>query len=169
LLRRDWKRLQAGCQKIVDQRVADIAARPAADHVGDDRAGIVRLGDGGAMGVTHIGFLAKKKGGADLHGAGAEHERSGRDTAVRHPAGGDDRKLHRVDDLRQERQQSRLRADVDAGEGGAMAPGLRTLRDDRVDPRCSSSRAPATVVALDGMKIPADFRARTISGSGKPR
>ena len=37
-------------------------------------AGIARLGQGGAMGVTHIGFLVTKKGGADLHSAGAEYE-----------------------------------------------------------------------------------------------
>jgi hypothetical protein len=34
------------------------------------------------MGFVQMGFLATKKGGADLHGAGAEHERRGRGTAA---------------------------------------------------------------------------------------
>ncbi len=49
LLHRDRKRLQAGRQKVVEQLVAHIAARPAADQVGDDNAGVVRPGEGGAV------------------------------------------------------------------------------------------------------------------------
>jgi hypothetical protein len=63
-----------------------------------------------------------------------------------------------------EREQPSLRADVDAGEGGALAPGLDALRDDRVDTPLLSGRASATVVALDKMKISADFRALAHGG-----
>lgn len=56
LLCRDRERLQSERHKIVNQLVANIPTRPPTDHVGDDSTGIVRLGEGSAMRVTHVGF-----------------------------------------------------------------------------------------------------------------
>jgi hypothetical protein len=92
------------------------------------------------MRVTHIGFLATQKGSADLHGTGAEHKRCRCSAAVGHPAGGDDRNPHRVDDLRQEREQSGLHAHVDAGKGSAMTPGFGLRSQRGRSPRRASSR-----------------------------
>ena len=121
------------------------------------------------MRVTHVGFLATEKGGAKLHGISAEHKRRRRGAAVGYAAGGDDRNPHRVDDLRQEREQYRLRADVDGGEVARWPPASVPCAMIASTPRSSSSRASATIVALDRMKIPADFRTRMTSGSGRPK
>ena len=85
------------------------------------------------MGVLHVGLLAAQERRSHLHGARAEHEGRRHLPAVGDAAGRDDRHAHRVDDLRQEREQARLHADVDAGKRAAMAAGFGALRDDRVD------------------------------------
>jgi hypothetical protein len=46
--------VSAGCRKIIDHFVADIAAWPAADHIGDDNADIVRLGKGRTVGTAFL-------------------------------------------------------------------------------------------------------------------
>jgi len=74
-LRRDRQRLEPGRDQILDEPVPHVTRRPAADQVGHERARIIRLGESGAMRVEHVGFLAAHEGGAQLHGAGAEHKR----------------------------------------------------------------------------------------------
>jgi hypothetical protein len=121
------------------------------------------------MSLAHLGFFAMQKGGADPHGTGAEHKRGRSCASVSYATCGDDRHLHRVDDLRQQREQARLHANVDAGESGAMTPRFGPCAMIASTPLCSSERASATVVALDTMKIPADLSSRITSISGRPK
>src|SRR5262249_56622619 len=70
---------------------------------------------------------------ADLHAGGPERE--GRRNAARIGDGarGDDRHLHRIDDLRNECERAGLSGDVVAQEDAAMAAGLVALRDHGID------------------------------------
>ncbi len=67
-----------------------------------------------------------------MHRRGAEGE--GGDDAARigDAAGGDDRDLHCIDDLRQQGEETGLVREVIGEEDAAMAAGLVALRDDRV-------------------------------------
>src|SRR5262249_18752015 len=70
-------------------------------------------------------------------------EREGRRNAARIGDGarGDDRHLHRIDDLRNECERAGLSGDVVAQEDAAMAAGLVALRDHGIDaPRFEPAR-----------------------------
>ena len=84
------------------------------------------------MCVAHVGLLAAKKRGSQLHRAGTKHEGRGCRATVGDAAGCDYRNAHGVNDLRQKRKQAWLLADVDAGEGRAMSPSLHSLRDHSI-------------------------------------
>src|SRR6476660_3376458 len=62
--------LQTGSDEIVSELVPDVASRSSRDCVRYDGAGIGGPAQRSAMGVEHIGLLAAKEGGAQLHGAG---------------------------------------------------------------------------------------------------
>jgi hypothetical protein len=117
------------------------------------------------MRVTHVGFLATQKGAADLDGTGAEHERRRRGAAVCHPAGGDDWNPHRIDNLgKSEKSPGCILMSMPVNVP-RWPPASVPCAMIASTPRCSSSRASATVGALERMKIPADLRARMTSGA----
>ena len=60
-------------------------------------------------GARDVGFRAPEEGGADLHGAGAEHERRRRGAPVADCAGSDDRKVDPVGKMREDGHQARAR------------------------------------------------------------
>jgi hypothetical protein len=66
---------QAGCNKIVDHVVPDIAARPAADDIGHNRAGITCRSQGGPMRTADFRLFAAQERGPQLHCARAQYER----------------------------------------------------------------------------------------------
>src|SRR5262249_9549592 len=69
-----------------------------------------------------------------LHTSRPEHDRGGDLTAVSHSASRDDRHLYRIDHLRQQGEQARLLANVDAGERATMPSSLGSLGNDSIDP-----------------------------------
>ena len=76
---------------------------------------------------------AAEIGGADLHARSAEREGCGDTAGIGNAAGGDHRNLHRVGDLRHEREGADLRGDIGLEEHAAMASGFGALGDDCVD------------------------------------
>jgi len=133
-LGRDRQRLQPRLDELVDQAVPDIAGRTPADHIGDDRAGFGGAGEGGPMRVAHGRLVAAQESGAQLHRAGAEHARRRRGAPIGHPAGGNHRDAHRIDNLRQERKKTGVLPHRDAGKGRPVAAGLGALRDHGIHP-----------------------------------
>ena len=73
-----------------------------------------------------------KKGRADLHRVGAERECGLDAPSVRDAAGGDNRHLHGIAHLRQQREKSRLPIRVARQEHGAMAARFLALCDHRI-------------------------------------
>ena len=64
-LRGDRQRLEPGRDQILDQPVFDVTRWPAADHVGGKGAGVIRLSQGVAMRIVHVGFRAAHERSAD--------------------------------------------------------------------------------------------------------
>ena len=124
---------QTGSDEIVSELVPDVAGRPAGDRVRYDSAGIGGVAQRRAMGIDHIGLLAAKEGGPQLHGARAQHKRRRHGAPVGNSTSRDHRHTNGIDHLGQEGEQAGLHAHVDARKRAAMAAGLGTLRDDGVD------------------------------------
>ena len=86
------------------------------------------------MSIQDVSFLTSQECGPHLHAARSEHEGRRHLAAVGNATGRNDRHLHRVDDLRQESEEARLHAHVNAGKGSAVPAGLGSLSNDRVHP-----------------------------------
>ena len=118
---------------LAHHAIDDAARRPAGQQVGERGAVVARGLERGAVRRRNLRFRAPEIGRADLHAGGAERERCRDAARVGDGAGGDDRHLHGIDDLRHQRESAGLRGDVVGQEHAAMAAGLVALRDDRVD------------------------------------
>ena len=88
-----------------------------------------RIGPGG----IDLRLRASEEAGADLHRTRAERERGRHAARIGNASGGDDRHTHRVDDGRQQGEESdELSLRALRVERGAMAAGFRALHDDRI-------------------------------------
>lgn len=119
-------------QEAVDQG----AGRAAGERAGQPGAREEGVGQRPFVRVGRAGLVGGEEGGAQLGRVGAGREDGG-DLATAHDAaGGDDRDVHGLADLREERQQSEAGAVVlgRVAVGALVAAGLHALRDDRVRP-----------------------------------
>ena len=127
-------------------------------------------GDRLPMRVGHGGLARAEERGADLDARRAERE-GGRDAAaVGDPAGGDDRRTHGVDHLRDEREGADERA---LGGAAGTTPGARRprrrSRRSASTPASSSATASATVVAVPMTGCPRSCARSITSGDGTPK
>ncbi|MCY1436820.1 hypothetical protein D9M71_529560 [compost metagenome] len=84
------------------------------------------------MGRRDLGFRAEQVGGAQLHRRSAQGQ-GGNDAAmVANAAGGNHRHVHRIDNLRHQRQRTDLGIEVAAEEHPAMAAGFIAHGNDCV-------------------------------------
>ena len=114
-------------------------------------------------------FRAMQIGAADLHARRAEHEGRSDPAGIADGAGGDHRHLHRVGDLRNEREAAGLPGQIVAQEDAAMTAGLKALRDHRID---AVLLQPARLLDRRGRaqhEQPAAFTRRSSDASGKPK
>ena len=118
---------------LAHQAIDEAARRTAGHEIGQRRAVIARGFERGAMRRRDLRLRTPQIRRADLHAGGPEREGSRDAARVGDAARGNDRHLHRIDDLRNERKRAGLSGDVVAQKDATMAAGLAALRDHGID------------------------------------
>ena len=120
-------------------------------------------------GRADLEFRAAQIGTADLHAGGAQRKCGRNPSPVGDAAGRNHRHLHRVDDLRHQRERAGLFGDAVGQEHAAMAASFGALRDDDVGALPLEPERFPTVVADDMTIAPVALTRSRRRCSGRPK
>jgi hypothetical protein len=118
---------------LAHHAIDDAARRPAGHQVGDGGGVILRGGERRPMRRRNLRLGTVQIGGADIGARRAQRKRRRNPARVAQATGRDHRHLHRIDDLRHQRERADLRGDILGEKHAAMPARLRALRDHGIN------------------------------------
>ena len=118
--------------KLAHEAIDDPTRCAPAENIGQRGISCAIAFQCGAMHNAGIRFGAEQVCRADLHARSAKSQRCGNAVCIDDTARGDHRNIHRMHDLRQQREYTDLCIQILREEHAAMSAGLDTLRDDGV-------------------------------------